>query len=391
MDLRYTPEQEAFRADVGAFLSANWDRATMKSDAAAIGAFRRAATEKGYLYRGIPRAFGGSEQPSDVVRAQIIREAFSEVGAPMEVPGNGNALLVPTLLEWGTEQQKQDFIPKTLSGEYLWAQGYSEPGSGSDLASLSSRARLEGDSWIIDGHKIWTTLAQTATHMFALLRTEPDAPKHEGISYILIDMDQPGITVRPITQINGGVEFCEVFLDNVRAPPDRLVGPRGKGWTVSRSTLKHERNHIGSATRTVPIFNSLIRLAKRRELNGRPAIEDPRIRTALAQIEGYMQAQLWAGYYQQTLNARGESPGVLGLVNKLTTTNLFHRIAALSHEIIGEDALRMPMQGADRGGDERWVNQMLGSLGQAIAGGTSNIQRNIIAERGLSLPRGATE
>jgi alkylation response protein AidB-like acyl-CoA dehydrogenase len=309
----------------------------------------------------------------------------------MEVPGNGNALLVPTLLEWGTEQQKSDFIPKTLTGEYLWAQGYSEPGSGSDLASLSSRARLEGNEWVIDGHKIWTTLAQTATHMFALLRTETDAPKHEGISYILIDMDQPGITVRPITQINGGTEFCEVFLDDVRAPADRLVGPRGKGWTVSRSTLKHERNHIGSSTRTVPIFNSLVRLAKKRELNGRPAIEEPRIRTALAQIEGYMQAQLWAGYYQQTLNAQDESTGVLGLVNKLTTTNLFHRIAAVTHEIIGEDALRMPKQGTDRGGDERWVNQMLGSLGQAIAGGTSNIQRNIIAERGLGLPRETAE
>lgn len=391
MDLRYTPEQETFRAEVGAFLSAHWDRATMRQDKAAIAAFRRAATDKGYLYRGIPRAYGGSEQPSDVIRAQIIREAFAELGAPTEVPGNGNALLVPTLLEWGTDAQKADFIPKTLTGEYLWAQGYSEPGSGSDLASLSSRARLDGDAWVIDGHKIWTTLAQTATHMFALLRTEPDAPKHEGISYILLDMDQPGVTVRPITQINGATEFCEVFLDNARAAADRLVGPRGKGWTVSRSTLKHERNHIGSSTRTVPIFNSLVRLAKRRMLNGRPAIEDPRIRTALAQIEGYMQAQLWAGYYQQTLNAQGESPGVLGLVNKLTTTNLFHRIAALTHEIIGEDALRMPRQGADRGGDERWVNQMLGSLGQAIAGGTSNIQRNIIAERGLGLPRELAE
>jgi alkylation response protein AidB-like acyl-CoA dehydrogenase len=390
MDLEFTPEQEAFRAEVAAFLHAHWDRPAMKSDKAAIAAFRRRATAKGYLYRGIPHAYGGSEQPSDVIRAQIIREAFAEAGAPMEVPGNGNALLVPTLLEWGTEEQKTAFIPRTLTGEYLWAQGYSEPGSGSDLASLSSRARLENGEWIIDGHKIWTTLAQTATHMFALLRTEPDAGKHEGISYILIDMDQPGVTVRPILQINGGTEFCEVFLDDVRTPADRLVGPRGKGWSVSRSTLKHERNHIGSATRTVPMFDSLVRLARRRELNGRPAIEDPRIRMALAQIEGYMQAQLWAGYYQQTLNAQGDGPGVLGLVNKLTTTNLFHRIAALTHEIIGEDALRMPGQGTDRGGDERWVNQMLGSLGQAIAGGTSNVQRNIIAERGLGLPRGGT-
>jgi alkylation response protein AidB-like acyl-CoA dehydrogenase len=391
MDLSYTPEQEAFRAEVSEFLAASWNRVQMKRDEQASATFRRSATDKGYLYRGIPRAYGGSEQPNDVIRAQIIREAFGAAGAPMEVPGNGNALLVPTLLEWGTERQKQSFIPKTLSGEYLWAQGYSEPGSGSDLASLSSRAALVGDEWIINGQKIWTTLAQTATHMFALLRTEPDAPKHEGISYILLDMDQPGIRVRPIRQINGGTEFCEVFLDDVRAPADRLVGPRGKGWTVSRSTLKFERNHIGSATRTVPIFDSLVRLAKRREIDGRRAIEHPRIRAALAQIEAYMHAQLWSGYYQQTLNAQGDAPGVLGLVNKLTTTNLFHRIASLTHEIIGSDALKMPKQGSDRGGDERWVNQMLGSIGQAIAGGTSNIQRNIIAERGLGLPREAVD
>jgi alkylation response protein AidB-like acyl-CoA dehydrogenase len=135
------------------------------------------------------------------------------------------------------------------------------------------------------------------------------------------------------------------------------------------------------------MFDSLVRLAKRRSVNGRPAIEDPRVRSALVQIEGYLQAQLWAGYYQQTLGASNQSPGVLGLVNKLTTTNLFHRIAAVSSEIIGDDGLRAPRQGRDRGGDERWVNQMLGSLGQAISGGTSNIQRNIISERGLELPR----
>jgi len=386
MDLRYTAEQQAFRKTVSEFVARHWD-ARRLCDPQAVAAFRVKATEGGFLYRGVPRAYGGSEQQPDVIRAHIIRETFAAARAPMEVPGNGVALLVPTLLEWGSEDQKQRFIEKTVRGEFRWAQGYSEPGAGSDLASLTSRAVLDGDEWVIDGHKIWTTLAQDATHMFALLRTEPDAPKHNGISYILLDMKQQGVTVRPIKQINGDSEFCEVFLDGARAPASWLVGDRGNGWAVSRSTLKHERNHVGSATRTVPMFDRLVKLAQRVTLNGRPAIEDPRIRAQLATIDGYIQAQLWAGYYQQTLAAEDESPGVLGLVNKLTTTNLFHRIAALSAEIIGDQALKAPKQGHDRGGDERWVNQMLGSLGQATSGGTSNIQRNIIAERGLGLPR----
>jgi len=386
MDLRYTEEQREFQQRVRQFLTQQWDSGWLR-DSAKVSQFRLAATERGFLYRGVPRRYGGSEQVPNVIHAQIIREEFAAARAPMEVPGNGVALLIPTLLEWGSEEQKERFIAKTIRGEYRWAQGYSEPGSGSDLASLTSRAVLEGDQWVINGHKIWTTLAQNATHMFALLRTEPGAPKHQGISYILVDMKQPGVTVRPIRQINGDDEFCEVFLDDVRTPADWLVGPRGEGWNVSRSTLRHERNHIGSATRTVPMFDRLVKLAQRTIIDGRPAIEQQRIRQQLAAIDGYLQSQLWAGYYQQTLGTNGESPGVLGLVNKLTTTNLFHKIAAVSADIIGDQALKAPKQGKDRGGDERWVNQMLGSLGQAISGGTSNIQRNIIAERGLGLPR----
>ncbi|MBD3759616.1 acyl-CoA dehydrogenase family protein [Rhizorhabdus sp.] len=390
MNLVYTSEQIAFRDAIRAFLASCWDRGRAK-DAAFVDQFRIFAVEAGYIYRAVPKVYGGAEQEPDVVRAQIIREEFGKVRAPLEVPGNGVALLVPTLLEWGTAAQKEMFIEPTVRGRFRWAQGYSEPGAGSDLASLSSRATLEPDGWRINGQKIWTTLAQDATHMFALLRTEPDAPKHQGISYILLDMKQPGVTVRPIKQINGDSEFCEVFLDDAHAPADWLVGPRGRGWEVSRSTLKHERNHIGSAARTMPMFHSLVRLAERRELHGRPAIEHASIRNALVTIEGYLQSQLWAGYFQQTLSGRGEHPGVLGLVNKLTTTNLFHRIAALAAEIIGDDALKSPKLNGDRGGDERWVNQMLGSLGQAISGGTSNIQRNIISERGLGLPRDGKE
>jgi len=271
MDLSYSPDHIDFQRQVREFLRKEWTPAKA-GDRQYVRAFRAQATELGYLYRSVPRRYGGGEQPPDVVKAEIIREAFGAARAPMEVPGNGVALLTPTLLEWGTEAQKERFIPATVRGEYLWAQGYSEPGAGSDLASLRSKAELVGDEWIINGHKIWTTLAYTSTHMFALLRTEPDAPKHAGLSYILLDFKQPGVKVRPIRQINGQQEFCEVFLDGVRTPADWLVGERGKGWQVSRTTLKFERNHVGSSTRTVGMVKQLIKLAQRTKIDGRPAI-----------------------------------------------------------------------------------------------------------------------
>jgi alkylation response protein AidB-like acyl-CoA dehydrogenase len=299
-------------------------------------------------------------------------------------------MLVPTLLEVGSERQKEQFVSQTLAGEYKWAQGYSEPGSGSDLASLKSRGELKGNEWVINGHKIWTTRAHEADYMFALLRTEPSAPKHEGLSYILLDMKQPGVTVKPILQINGGREFSEVFLDDVRTPADWIVGVRGGGWAVSRVNLKHERAAIGSSGRSRPVFESLLRLAQKTELQGAPAIKDPAIRARLAAVEGYLDAQRWAGLYQLTLGTRGEGSGVLGYTNKITTTNINQELAAIATDIIDAAGLRMPSEGSERG-PERWNNQVLGSIALAIAGGTSNIQRNIIAERGLGLPRQSTE
>jgi len=386
MDLSYSPDHIDFQQQVREFLRKEWTPAKA-GDRQYVRAFRAQATELGYLYRSVPRRYGGGEQPPDVVKAEIIREAFGAARAPMEVPGNGVALLTPTLLEWGTEAQKERFIPATVRGEYLWAQGYSEPGAGSDLASLRSKAELVGDEWIINGHKIWTTLAYTSTHMFALLRTEPDAPKHAGLSYILLDFKQPGVKVRPIRQINGQQEFCEVFLDGVRTPADWLVGERGKGWQVSRTTLKFERNHVGSSTRTVGMVKQLIKLAQRTKIDGRPAIEHEDIRQRLAVIEGYVEAQVWSGYHQLTLAGKQAPAGVLGLTNKLSTTNTYHRVASLAADIIGASALLEPKHEGDRGGAEKWMNQYFGSLGLSIAGGTSNIQRNILAERGLGLPR----
>jgi alkylation response protein AidB-like acyl-CoA dehydrogenase len=389
MNLSYSDEYQAFATTVREFLAEHWGarRKAGQAGGEELVAFRRKATERGYLYRNFPQRFGGSEQPPDVLKAAIISEEFARVGAPMEVTGIGMMMLAPTLLEVGVEWQKEKFIPKTLTGEFKWAQGYSEPGAGSDLASLRSRAELVGTEWIINGHKIWTTRAQEANYMFALLRTEPDATtKHAGISYIMLDLKQPGVTIRPIHQINGGHEFCEVFLDNVRTPADWIVGERGNGWAVSKVNLKHERGSIGSVARSQPMFDSLMRLAKSTRPGGRPAIEDPLIRQRLMTVAGHLEAQRASGYYQLTASSRGESVGVLGMINKITTTNIGQEIANLATDIIDAGGLRAP--GAEgKGGNERWLNQILGSLALSVAGGTSNIQRNIIAERGLGLPR----
>lgn len=385
MNLRYSKVHVQFQRELENFLKKQWDR-KRSTDAEYVTSFRALATGEGYLYRGVPKRYGGSEQPVDVVKAQIISEAFTRAKAPMEVPGNGITMLTPVLLECGSEWQKETFIPKTVTGEYKWAQGYSEPGAGSDLASLRTRAELVGDEWIINGHKIWTTKALEANYMFALVRTEPDAPKHAGLSYMLMDFKQPGIEVRPIRQITGEQNFCEVFLNDVKTPVDWIVGKRGEGWNVSKVNLKHERNAVGSASRSTDLFESLLRIARTSMIDGKAAIEDPMIRQRIVEIDGFVKAQIYAGYYQATMIAKNESPGVLALCNKLNNTNIGKMIADVAIDILGDTLLEMPAA-SGKTGSERWVRQVLGSLGMTIAGGTSNIQKNIISERGLGLPR----
>lgn len=389
MDLRYSEQYQTYRREVRDFLSSAWQPTRDKEK---ITEFRRVATEQGYLYRGIPKVYGGGEQPTDVLKAQIIREEFGRTKAPMEVAGNGMSMLVPTLLDCGADWQKEKFIPKTITGEYLWAQGYSEPGSGSDLASLTTRGELVDGEWIVNGQKIWTTHADRCQYMFALVRTESDAGKHAGISYLLLDLKQPGITIRPIKQINGDAEFCEVFFDNARTPADWIVGERGQGWTVSKSTLKHERNSVGSSSGSYALFRKLVELAQSVERNGQPAIKDPLIRDRIAALEGRVMSHVYTGYFQLTRDANKQQPGIVSLMNKLVTTEIGHEVAAIATDLIGGDALLMPsFAKGNKPGNERWINQILGSLGVSIAGGTSNIQRNIIAERGLGLPRELAE
>jgi alkylation response protein AidB-like acyl-CoA dehydrogenase len=394
MDLSYGPEYDVFREEVKSFLADNWP---LKGDEAKapieeqVRTFVMRSTEAGYLLRWIPSKYGGSEQEADDIKATIIREEYSRAKAPMEPRGIGMMMLVPTLLERGEEWQKDMFIPKSVTGEYRWCQGYSEPSSGSDLASLRTRGELDGDEWVINGQKIWTTSAMEADYMFCLVRTEPDAPKHAGISYLLIPMKQDGIEVRPLKQMNGGAEFNEVFFTDARTKKDWIVGKRGEGWLVSRTTLKHERAGIGNAQGSAALLENLVRLAQESTRNGKLAIEDPEIRQRLVALEGFVRSHEYSSLRQSSRARNGKDSGRVSLMNKIVSTNIGCEGSKLALDILGDDGMVDPSAEVGdlpgMGGNQGWLSQYMMSLGIAIAGGSANIQRNVIGERALGLPR----
>jgi len=395
MDLTYSEEHEAYRAEVRAFVEANWPPAdTDTPSPEQERAFRELAVERGYLYRDVPKDLGGSQQPDDVIQERIIKEEFVAREAPGYIGLPGPAMLAPTMLEWGTPELCQRFIPPTLRLELTWCQGYSEPGAGSDLAAVASRAELDGDEFVVNGHKVWTSNAHTADFMFGLFRTEPEASKHAGLSYLLIDMKSDGISVSPLRQMNGSLEFNEVHFSDVRVPADQILGKRGEGWKVSRSTLVHERKLIGDENYTRRLFTGLLEIAREARLGGRPAIEDPGIRRELSRIEGYLEAQNHTNLRQLSAIAKGDQLKVMVpmLITKLHSTNLTQRMTRLAADLIGDQNLLMPNEEeAEAYRPEltaaAWVSQYMFAIATSIAGGASNIQRNIIGERALGLPR----
>lgn len=393
MDLRLSPEHEALRQEVRRFLAEHASEAPPAGLGVAGGmpeprriAWQRTLIEHGYAARTVPREYGGYGAEPDPLALAIIDEEFSRAGVSRGIGGQGPDMLVPTLLEFGTEKQKRRYIPPTIRGEMIWCQGYSEPGAGSDLASVSTRGEDAGDAFLVTGQKIWTTGAHQAHMMFALVRTEPEAPRHAGLSYLLIPMDAPGIEVRPLRTMTGHAEFNEVFLDRVRVPMENLVGRRGQGWQVANATLAHERNFLSASGQIEAGFERLRRLMERETLDGIPAIRHPIYRDRLLRLQGRVLAQKAHGMRMLSCRMRKESPGVAGLVQKLVGCELAHQIAALGVDVLGERGM-MPRGLPEEEADGRWPFTYFFSLGLIIGGGTAQIQKNIISERGLGMPR----
>lgn len=397
MNLHFGERYETLRGEVRAFCAETWpprgDEARGDDRARAI-AWKKRAMAAGYLHRTIPAEYGGAGLAPDVMADIVIRQELDRAGVPHGGSVQGTHMLVPTLLECGTEEQRREYVARTLTGELTWCQGYSEPGAGSDLASLQSRAELVGDEWVLSGQKIWTSQATEADMMFALFRTEPDAPRNRGISYLLVPMRTPDIVVRPLKMMQGGIDFCEVFFDGARIPAGNVVGRRGEGWKVTRATLKHERLLIGDSTTTRVAYDALVALARDVRRDGKPAIENAVVRQRLAEIAGYLATQEWAIARMLTAFHQERDMEVLSemLMAKLFGSNLQQMIGKLALDLIPDQGLvepderevTMSHQAFTRG---RWISQYMFSLAFAIAGGTSNVQRNIIGEHVLGLPR----
>ena len=388
MDLRLTPEMEGFRDEVRSFLTKHRDRyagdAPRPREAALE--WQRLLIEHGYAARTIPKAYGGYGAAPDVLKSRIIAEEFTRVGAPRGFANQGISMLVPTLLEVGSEEQKQRWIGPTLRGEVVWCQGYSEPGAGSDLASLQTKAVEDGDDFVISGSKIWTSTAAQADMIFCLVRTEPDAPKHDGISYLLFPMTTPGIEVRPLKTMTGSAEFNEVFFTDVRVPKSAVVGGRGRGWFVANATLKHERGMLGDPNATEARLHALIELMKSETVDGRRLIDDPVFCDRAMQLQARVLTMKFNGLRNVTASVNGESSGMAGLVVKLQGCELNHQIAALAIDALGELGV-LYEDGPHLRAKGSWQWNYMFDLGLIIGGGTAQIQKNIIAERGLGMPR----
>jgi alkylation response protein AidB-like acyl-CoA dehydrogenase len=385
MDLTPTPEMLAFRDEVREFLKA---RASDFSAGQAKDPFawQRLLIEHGYAARTIPKAYGGYGAEPDILKSRIIGEEFIAAGAPRGMAGQGISMLVPTLLEVGSEEQKTRWIGPTLRGEIIWCQGYSEPGAGSDLASLQTKAVEDGKDFLISGSKIWTSTAAQAQMMFCLVRTEPDAAKHEGISYVLIPMDTPGIEVRPLKTMTGSAEFNEVFFTDVRVPQDQVVGGRGRGWFVANATLKHERGMLGDPNATEARLGALIELMKIETVDGQRIIDNPVFRDRLMQLQGRVMAMKFNGLRLISAQLSQEPVGVAGLVVKLQGCELNHQVAALAIDALGELGI-LYHDGPHLRARGTWQRNYMFDLGLIIGGGTAQIQKNIISERGLGMPR----
>lgn len=394
MDFNFTPEEEAFRQELRTWLHNNlpkdYDPETL--DAGDINArfeFQRAWQKKAHAggWVGIhwPKEYGG--RGASLMEMFIFNQELTRAHAPRYANTLGLIMSGPTLMHWGTEEQKQRYLPRILSGDEIWCEGLSEPGAGSDLASMQTRAVEDGDFFVINGQKVWTSFAQRAAFIQLFVRTDSNSAKHRGLSCLIVDLKTPGVTVRPLVQITGDSEFNEVFFEDARVPKANLIGPKNEGWQVLVTTLMHERAGIGSELPVHKNFAELVRLSKTVEINGKPANADPAVRQKLAHFATECQAITYNMFRGFSKRLKGNQPGPEGSINKLVGSELNLRIATFATELLGPYA--QLTQGSPYAiSHGRWPRAALWGRVLTIAGGTSEIQRGILGDRMLGLPKG---
>ena len=394
MDFSYTPEQEKFRGELRGWLEQK------KAEGAFGGHQHRSLDEvvsagrrwQGTLYEGgwcgihWPREYGG--RSAGLLEQIIFQEELARAGSPQLINLLALSMVGPVIIAYGTEAQKRRYLKPILTAEEIWCQGYSEPGAGSDLAALSTRAVLDGDAYVINGQKVWTSYAQYADFCILLARTDPDVPKHKGITMFIMDMRVPGVDVRPLRQMNGDSEFNEVYLEDVRVPRENIVGKEGQGWDMAVALLMHERATLTfqRQLQSRVALKDLIRLSKEWDALGEPPMRDPIERQRIAQAYIDSEAMRLTALRHLTRQLRGGHPGPEGSMEKLFWSEMYQRMLLGAVGMLGPYGNLAPGDG-HAPEDGRWPHLMLYSRGRTIAAGTSEIQRGIIAQRVLGMPK----
>jgi alkylation response protein AidB-like acyl-CoA dehydrogenase len=387
MDLQYTDKQHAFRQEIKDWLAANVPAQPLQTFDTPEG-FAAHREWEARLNSGRwgmvtwPQELGG--RACDLIEWLIFEEEYWRAGAPLRVNQNGIFLLGPTLMEYGTPEQKARILPKMATGEQVWAQGWSEPNAGSDMAAIRARADLKGDRYIINGQKTWSTRAVWADWCFGMFRTDPDSERHRGLTFILVPLDSPGITVRPIPQLNGLPGFAEIFFDNVEVAVENRLGAEGEGWAVAMATAGFER---GLMLRSPGRFQETARrLVELYRSNQATADADPAIREAV--LRAYLDAESYclATYQTACRINQGGKIGAESSTNKIFWSELDHAMHATAMSILGARAELLP-HAPDAGAVGNWLDGWLFAQSGPIYAGTNEIQRNIIAERMLGMPR----
>ena len=391
MNFDFTEAEEGFRKEVRAWLEQNLpDDLRGKAFAASradveevrrLRAWQKTMAEAGYVGMDWLRDFGGRGAP--ITEMVILYQEMARAESPQIVNRGGVSMLGPTLMKLGTPEQQKRFLPRIRTAEDLWCQGFSEPNAGSDLANLQTRAVLDGDHFVVNGQKVWTSMGHVADWCFLLVRTDPTAAKHKGISFLLVDMKTPGITVRPLRQITGEAEFNETFFDNVRVPKDNLVGKINEGWSVAITTLAYERDLL-TFIRHISLRNALHRLVKLTQARGRNT--DPVVRQKIAELWIGEQALQLNGYRSLTKILRGGQPGPEGSTSKLFWSQLDQDLALAATQVIGPYS--QIAEGSEWAPDDgQWQFYELLARGSGIRAGTTEILKNILSERVLGLPK----